>query len=67
MEVLEINESFVDILTVFTAATLIEEHVDLFVDLKEYFCGEVCVDGNSVLVVNTVLSYFFDEENELDC
>ena len=67
MEVLEINESFVDILAVFAAATLIEEHVDLFADRKEYFCREVCIDCNSVLVVNTVLSYFFDEENELDC
>ncbi len=67
MEVLEVNESFVGILTVFAAATLIEEHVDLFVDQEEYFCGEVCVDGDSVLVVNTVLSNFFDEEHELDC
>ena len=67
MEVLKTYESFVDILAIFAAATLIEEHVDLFADREEYFCREVCDDGDSVLVVNTVLSYFFDEENELDC
>ena len=67
VEVLKVDKSFVNILAIVTAATLVQNHVHLFLDCKKNLCGEVFVDRNAILVVDAVPPHFFNKEDELDC